>query len=183
MRAPHQIAIVAWLCALLLLLLLALLGGCAFAPRQGTHSSTANGTPTTATPTNVTPIEITDLGAFRARLTAAFTTDGWNALAPLLSPQLTFQGPDTGGAQALTPAATHDLSLVYAAQQPWSPAPQSQLDRHACYGGTTPSAEQIGFDGHGGYFVLLGLARWQGYWVVSWAFADPLGSADACNGG
>lgn len=170
-------------------LLVILLAGCADAG-TGTASTglvAASATPVaTTTPSSlpsVTPIIITDLSAFRQQLTAALGSGSWERRAPLLSPQLTFQRPSAGGAKIEMPAAAQDLKTVITGNTPWRQAAQREVDIHSCYAGTTPKSQQMGFDGGTGIFLLVGIGQWRGYWVVAWAFEDPLGGGDGCSEG
>ncbi|HEU5439512.1 MAG TPA: hypothetical protein VFU88_09500 [Ktedonobacterales bacterium] len=174
----------------LLLVILATLAGCADAGGAGTASTgrvSATTTPAaTTTPSSlpsVTPIIITDLGAFRQQLTGALGSGSWERFAPLLSPQLTFQRPSAGGAKIEMPAAAQDLKSVISSNTPWRQAAQREVDIHSCYAGTTPKNQQMGFDGGTGIFLLVGIGRWQGYWVVAWVFEDPLGGGNGCSEG
>jgi hypothetical protein len=150
------------------------------ATRTATRAPTAtvalrpSGTPT------ATPIAITDLAAFRQRLGDAFTSNAWANVSPLLSPGFSYQGTNSGGARLVMPDSATDLQGVYANGGPWSQSAQYEVDIHSCFAGDTPSGQQIGFDGGGGSFMLLGMDRYQGYWVVAWAFQDPLGGGDGC---
>lgn len=170
--------------ALTLALLLAACSG-AMAHQNPTPSVTATSTPRptptspSGTPT-ATPLAITDLGAFRQRLTDAFTSNKWANLAPLLSLQFSYQGTNSGGARLVMPDSAQDLQGVYSNGGPWSQSAQYEVDIHSCFAGGTPFNQQIGFDGGGGSFILLGAERYQGYWVVAWAFQDPLGGGDGC---
>jgi hypothetical protein len=126
------------------------------------------------------PIAITDLAAFRQRLADAFTSNAWANVSPLLSPGFSYQGTNSGGARLVMPDSATDLQGVYANGGPWGQSAQYEVDIHSCFAGDTPSGQQIGFDGGGGSFMLLGMDRYQGYWVVAWAFQDPLGGGDGC---
>jgi hypothetical protein len=179
-----------WPAALLACAALALLlAGCS-ALRAGqqtapaaTQTATSSGptaTPRSTAPPSPTAVQITDLGAFRQKLSASYTSNHWENVNPLLSPNFSFQGTDSGGAQLVMPASAHDLKQLFTSEGAWTQAPDWQVANHKCFAGTTPFAQQLGFDGDGGSFVLLGVERWQGYWVVAWAFQDPLGGSNAC---
>jgi hypothetical protein len=142
-----------------------------------------SGTPTPTATIGPTPVAITDLNAFRARLASAFQSNTWGKLAPLLSPAFSFQGLNSGGSSLEMPDSAHDLHDLYASGGPWSQSAQYEVTNHYCYGGGTPTSQQMGFDGGSGNFILVGIARWQGYWVVAWAFQDPLGGSDGCASG
>jgi hypothetical protein len=173
------------LCALALALALAACGS-AKANQTSATSATRTATPTptaTARPSGTpiaTPIAITDLATFRQKLADAFTSNTWANVSPLLSPGFSYQGTNSGGARLVMPDSATDLHGVYANGGPWSQSAQYEVDIHSCFAGDTPSGQQIGFDGGGGSFMLLGMDRYQGYWVVVWAFQDPLGGGDGC---
>ena len=177
------------LAALTLALLLSACGS-AKANQAPTHGATAGATtPASATatatarpagPPTPTPIAIADLDAFRQRLSDAFTSNTWSNVAPLLSPQFSYQGTNSGGARLVMPDSAQDLQDVYANGGPWSQSAQYEVDIHSCFAGDTPSGQQIGFDGGGGSFLLIGMDKYQGYWAVAWAFQDPLGGGDGC---
>ncbi|HZC78216.1 MAG TPA: hypothetical protein VE258_10725 [Ktedonobacterales bacterium] len=166
-----------------------LLAGCS-ASRAGqqtapaaTQTATSSGptaTPRSTAPPSPTAVQITDLGAFRQKLSTSYTSNHWENVNPLLSPNFSFQGTDSGGAQLVMPASAHDLKQLFTSEGAWTQAPDWQVANHKCFAGATPVAQQMGFDGDGGSFVLLGVERWQGYWVVAWAFQDPLGGYNAC---
>jgi hypothetical protein len=146
-------------------------------PRQ---TATATATPRPSGTPTAMPIAITDLAAFRQRLADAFTSNAWANVSPLLSPGFSYQGTNSGGARLVMPDSATDLQGVYANGGPWGQSAQYEVDIHSCFAGDTPSGQQIGFDGGGGSFMLLGMDRYQGYWVVAWAFQDPLGGGDGC---
>ncbi|MGH2486517.1 MAG: hypothetical protein ACRDHE_10935 [Ktedonobacterales bacterium] len=175
------------LVALALALILAACGGVK-ASQSPTASATAAHVATLAptatvrpagTPT-ATPIAITDLATFRQKIIDAFTGNTWASVAPLLSPAFSYQGTNSGGARLVMPDSATDLQGVYTGGGPWSQSAQYEVDIHSCFAGDTPTAQQIGFDGGAGSFILLGMDRYQGYWVVAWAFQDPLGGGDGC---
>lgn len=179
------------LAALALALALLLLAACgsAKAHQAPTHSatpvSTASLAPATATPRpsgspTATPLVITDLDTFRQRLSDAFTSNTWANVAPLLSPQFSYQGTNSGGARLVMPDSGQDLQDIYANGGPWSQSAQYEVDIHSCFAGGTPADQQIGFDGGAGSFLLIGMEKYQGYWAVAWAFQDPLGGGDGC---
>ena len=181
-----------WLAQGALMLALLLLAACsgAKAHQAALHSATTSTTPSAAaTPTATprlsgppapTPIAITDLDTFRQRLSDAFTSNTWANVALLLSPQFSYQGTNSGGARLVMPDSAQDLQNLYANGGPWGQSAQYEVDIHSCFAGDTPSSQQIGFDGGGGSFLLIGMDKYQGYWVVAWAFQDPLGGGDGC---
>lgn len=182
----HRTAPLLPLLALPLVFVLAL---AACSPAQSGQSSAAL-TPASATvatstahpssPPSPTPIAITDLSAFRQKLSTAFSTNTWSNVAPLLSPNFSFIGTDTSASHMVMPASAHDMQQLYSTQGPWSQSSQYEVDIRDCIAGPTPKPQQIGFDGGGGSFILVGIGRWQNYWVVAWAYQDPLGGYNAC---
>ncbi len=176
-----------------LLALVVVLAGCSTvsattaATAASTRTPAIAGSPTATagptTPPGPTPIAITDLGTFRQKLTSAFTSNTWSKVAPLLSPSFSFQGLNSGGARLVMPDSANDMRQVYSTQGPWNQSAQYEVNIHYCYSGGTPASQQIGFDGGNGPFILLGLERWQGYWVVAWGYEDPLGGSDGCSAG
>jgi len=133
----------------------------------------------TATPGN-SFVQMTDLGGFRNQLSAAFSSDNWSKVTPFLSPEFSFQGVNSGGNRMLMPDSEIDLSMLYKSQGHWSQSSEHQVAIHFCDAGSTPLNQQMGFDGGGGSFILVGIDRWQGFWLVFWAFQDPNGGGDAC---
>ena len=176
------------LLALPLMLLLALAACSPAQLGQGSTSATpppattavATSTARPAGPPSPTPIAITDLNAFRQKLSSAVSTNKWSNVAPLLSPNFSFVGTDTTASQLVMPASAHDMQQLYNSQGPWSQSDQYAVDVHDCFAGPTPKDQQIGFDGGGGSFILIGIGHWQNYWVVAWAFQDPLGGYHPC---
>ncbi len=174
---------------LLALPLVVLLALAACSPAQAGQSSatlppasTAGATATTrpaGTPPP-TPIAITDLSAFRQKLSTAFSTNTWKNVAPLLSPNFSFIGTDTNASGMVMPISARDMQQLYSTQGPWTQSSQYEVDIRDCIAGPTPKQQQIGFDGGGGSFILVGIGRWQNYWVVAWAYQDPLGGYNAC---
>jgi hypothetical protein len=178
--------------ALLLVALLLGLAGCggaqvnqtvASATSTATVQPATTATPRPTVPAGPPPVRITDLTTFRQQLSVAFTSNTWSKVTPLLSPQFSFQGLDSGGARMEMPDSAADLQRLYTRGGPWSQASQYEVEVHSCYAGSTPASQQLGFDGGGGSFILVGMDRWQGYWVVAWAFQDPLGGYDGCASG
>jgi hypothetical protein len=169
-----------------LLVLLPALAGCAnessgYLPTSGASPGiTQQGTGTaTATPGN-SFVEVTDLAGFRNQLAAAYSSNNWSRVSPFLSPEFSFQGANSGGNRMLMPDSAIDLSMLYKSQGSWSQASEHQVAIHFCDAGSTPLDQQMGFDGGGGSFILVGIDRWQGFWLVFWAFQDPNGGGDAC---
>lgn len=146
-------------------------------------STSPDGTPSPTATSGAAPVEITDLSAFRVKLAAAFQSNTWAKVAPLLSPAFSFQGLNSGGAGLEMPDSANDLRSLYTSGGPWTQGSQYEVNVHSCYAGSTPTSQQMGFDGGSGNFILTGITRWQGYWVVAWAFQDPLGGSDACANG
>ncbi|HLJ81573.1 MAG TPA: hypothetical protein VKT52_08815 [Ktedonobacterales bacterium] len=146
-------------------------------------STSLAGTPAATTTIGPTPVQITDLNTFRAKLADAFQSNTWAKVAPLLSPAFSFQGLNSGGASLEMPDSASDLQNLYTGGGPWSQSAQYEVNIHYCYAGSTPTGQQMGFDGGSGNFILAGIERWQGYWVIAWAFQDPLGGSDACANG
>jgi len=175
--------------ALLAAALLALtLGGCAgasagTAPTPIPTATVVSGTPTSTATIGPTPVQIAALSDFRAKLAGAFQSNTWAKVAPLLSPAFSFQGLNSGGASLEMPDSANDLHALYGSGGPWTQSAQYEVNIHYCYAGGTPTNQQMGFDGGSGNFILVGVAHWQGYWVVAWAFQDPLGGSDACANG
>jgi hypothetical protein len=136
--------------------------------------------PTTATPSGLDNVDITNLTSFRQQLSAVFSKDNWTLVGRFLSPGFTFQGPDTGGNSIEMPDSEAKLRAVYAGSGRWTEASLHQVKIHFCDAGYTPLNQQMGFNGSGGSFLLLGIDLWQGAWLVFWAFQDPTGGNDAC---
>lgn len=127
-----------------------------------------------------TPIQITDLGQFRQKFQDAFGSGKWSNVAPLLSPNFSFQSPHAGS-HLLMPYSIQNLQTVFEGGGPWVDSGY-YTSFFSCYAGTTPSNQIVGYIGHGGdyggAFLMFGLAKWQGYWVVGWGFDDPVGPGD-----
>ncbi|MGO8949946.1 MAG: hypothetical protein ACLQUY_20280 [Ktedonobacterales bacterium] len=174
--------------------LLVVLAGCAQASARSrgattpqasatSHRAAPAGTATPSGPTAVagpTYVQITDLNTFQDQLSAAFAKNDWSVVAQFLSPDFAFQGLDSGGNRMVMPDSAADLSSLYESQGPWTQASVYEVQIHFCDAGNTPVDQQMGFDGNGGSFILVGIERWQGVWLVSWGFQDPLGGGDAC---
>jgi hypothetical protein len=167
---------------------LLLLAACS-APTVKT-SATAAATAATATHTPLatstpapTPVAITNLGAFRSALGSAFTGGKWEQIVPLLSPAFTFQATNVGGTRIVMPQSLEQFKQAYAGGGGWS-VPDGSWDDPAqvlwCDSGSTPANQLMGYLGHDGSWVLLGLGRWQGYWVLAWAYQDPIGATGEC---
>jgi hypothetical protein len=170
----------------MMLVLLPALAGCAnegsrYLPTIATSpdASQQGAGAETATPGN-SYVEVTDLDSFRHQLSAAFSSNNWSEVSRFFSPEFSFQGVNSGGNRMLMPDSEIDFSTLYKSQGPWSPSSPHQVAIHFCDAGSTPLDQQMGFDGGGGSFVLVGIDRWQGFWLVFWAFQDPNGGGDAC---
>ena len=186
----HGRAAVGWSAAAILAVLI-LLAGCS-TTGAGTKSTTSRAlaanhqtTPTAATATSTATngtsyVQITDLNSFRAQLSAAFSQSNWSKVAQFLSPDFSFQGLDSGGNRMIMPDSAADFDMLYKSQGPWSQASLYEVQIHFCDAGNTPINQQVGFDGNGGSFILMGIDRWQGVWLISWGFQDPNGGGDAC---
>jgi hypothetical protein len=165
------------------LIALVVLAGCASAGGRPSVTPAASPTATHAPLPTSTPaptvVAITDLGQFRQALASAFTSGTWSKVGALLSPAFTYQGAGTGGAQIEMPQSAQQLKQSYGAGGGWSQS-QRPIDILQCDAGNTPQSQQMGFAGNDGSYVLLGLARWQGYWVTQWAYRDPIGESGAC---
>ena len=165
------------------LIALVVLAGCASAGTRTSVTPAASPTITHAPLATSTPaptvVAITDLVQFRQALASAFTSGTWPKVAALLSPAFTYQGAGAGGAQIEMPQSAQQLKQAYGAGGGWSQS-QRPIDILQCDAGNTPQSQQMGFAGSGGSYVLLGLARWQGYWVAQWAYRDPIGESGAC---
>lgn len=168
-----------------LVALVALLAACASAPTTAhVATKTAAAPPATVpagpTPTLApTPVAITDLNAFRTRLVNAYSGNHWTRVAPLLSPQFSFQ-TEYAGSQLLMPTSLANLQHEYGRGEPWSASSDYEMSVLSCYSENTPASQVIGFDGSDGHIVLFGINKYQGYWVVSWGFDDPIGQAGFC---
>jgi hypothetical protein len=144
--------------------------------RHGAQTST----PTATVPSGPAYVQIGNLNGFRQQLSTAFSKNNWSSVAQFLSPAFSFQGLDSGGNQMIMPDSEIDFSRLYKSGGPWTQAAQYEVDIHFCDAGNTPISQQMGFDGNGGSFILIGIERWQGVWLVSWAFQDPNGGYDGC---
>jgi hypothetical protein len=144
--------------------------------QQGTGGSTAQATATSGN----SYVEVADLGSFRHQLSLAFSSDNWSEASQFLSPEFSFQGANSGGNRMIMPDSEIDFSALYKSQAHWSQSSGRQVTIHFCDAGITPLDQQMGFDGGGGSFLLVGIDRWQGFWLVFWAFQDPNGGGDAC---
>jgi hypothetical protein len=184
----HSRACIGWSAAAIVAVLM-LLAGCS-TTGAGAKSTTSRAlaanhhtTPTAATSTAIgggSYVQITDLNSFREQLSAAFTQKNWSKVAQFLSPAFSFQGLDSGGNRMIMPDSAADFDMLYKSQGPWSQASLYEVQIHFCDAGNTPINQQLGFDGNGGSFILMGIDRWQGVWLVSWSFQDPNGGGDAC---
>lgn len=176
-------------CALFgVLVVLLALAGCA----SGNGATGAHATPTASPTTPAAPVatatpglpavQITDLGEFRQRLSAAVTSGSWDRVAPLLSPAFSFQGESTGGGKLVMPGAATEFAAFYTGNAPWAPQDQGSIGVYRCFSGTTPPQQLIAFKGGNGWMALIGIERWQGYWVVAWAFQNLQGGPGTCAG-
>lgn len=148
-------------------------------------STSQRGTPgsipqATATSTGPAYVDITNLTSFRQQFSAAFSKNNWTLVSRFLSPEFTFQGPDSGGNSIEMPDSEAELRALYTGQGRWTTASLHQVKIHFCDAGYTPLNQQMGFDGGRGSFILVGIDLWQGVWLVFWAFQDPTGGNDAC---
>ena len=147
-------------------------------------TTVASPTTTQVAPSTATPIStvaaITDLNAFRATLTAAFTGGKWAPIAPLLSPAFTFAGASTGGSQLIMPAAATEFNTLYTANLSWTPQSSSLLPLYSCFAGNTPNNQLMLFGGANNVLAMVGIQRWQGYWVLAWAFQNTRDSSGYC---
>jgi hypothetical protein len=182
-------------CAVVVCAALLALAGCASASAGSTGGITpqvsatgqhGGAQTTTSTPQSTTVpsgpayVQIANLSNFRQQLSMAFAKNNWSGVAQFLSPAFSFQGLDSGGNQMIMPDSEIDFSRLYKSGGPWTPAAQYEVEIHFCDAGNTPINQQIGFDGNRGSFILVGIERWQGVWLVAWAFQDPNGGYDGC---
>lgn len=161
--------------------------GCAAqAKTSASPTSTAKATPTisptigpTATPAPPA-LQITDLGQFEQKLAGAITSNSWAKVTPFLSPQFSLEWRGAGS-HLLIPYSIQNMHTIYQNGGGWVTSDYYK-DFFSCYDGTTPANQVLGFLGNGGNyggdFLMLGMAQWQGYWVVGWGFDDPLGASD-----
>ena len=180
--APQWTAVLALACVAALVV-----SGCASQAgakptATGTVKAAATTSPTvgaTVTPA-ATPIEITDLGQFRSKLQSAVYSGKWPNLVPLLSPEFSFQSPHAGS-HLLMPYSIQNLRIVFEGGGSWVDGGY-YTNFFSCYAGNTPGNQVLGFLGnggnYGGAFLLFGVQKWQGYWVVSWGFDNPIGPND-----
>ncbi|HKT37800.1 MAG TPA: hypothetical protein VJR48_05470 [Ktedonobacterales bacterium] len=148
-----------------------------------TTTMTTGATTTPSGPPAPTPVAITDLTTFRQKLAAAVSSNNWAQVAPLLSPDFSFQGPTSGGARLIMPGAGQDFKGYYKGAGGWSQAADWEVSVHYCFAGNLPANQQMGFDAGDGVFMLAGIEKWQGYWVLAWAFIDSMGGGNACMSG
>jgi hypothetical protein len=132
-------------------------------------------------------VAIADLGTFRQKLAAAFTSGKWLSVQPLLSPNFSFQPPfqtaqKLGSSHLFPPDSLTNLKTSLAAGNPWSPGSDYDLSNHVCYTGNTALSQVVGFDGNNGHYIMFGVERWQGYWVTAWGFEDSEGGWYQCIG-
>jgi hypothetical protein len=149
--------------------------------QHGGGQSTGTPVATTTVPSGPAFVQISNLNSFRQQLSTAFSKkNNWTGVVQFLSPSFSFQGLDSGGNQMIMPDSEIDFSRLYKSGGPWTTAAQYEVAIHFCDAGNTPINQQMGFDGNGGSFILVGIERWQGVWLVSWAFQDPNGGYDGC---
>lgn len=177
-------------CAAILLVL-------AFAACNGASAHGSAATPTATTPTAPTraatpqptvaagpPLaHVANLTTFRQKVAIAFETNTWSNVAPLISPDFSFQGINSGGASLVMPDSETDVRRLYTNGGPWTQSAQWEVSVHSCYAWGTPTSQQMGFDGGSGNFILIGIVPWKGGWLIGWAFQDPLGGSDGCASG
>lgn len=173
-----------WRVAPLALAALLLLPGCSTTGSRVSFTPVASPTEThvllpTSTPAP-TVIAITDLTTFRTSLAAAFAGGKWAPLAALMSPSFTFQGTNTGGAQLVMPDAGAEFNTLYTANLAWSQQDSGLLHLYTCFAGNTPSSQLMLFGGGNDVLVMVGIQRWQGYWVLAWAFQNKRDSSGYC---
>lgn len=191
-RSRSGPALARWVFPAALACVLVVTVGCAASPPvSGAQTPTAAPSPTvtvgpTATPAP-TPVAIADLGTFRQKFAAAFTSGKWSSVQPLLSPNFSFQPPfqtaqKTGSSHLFPPDSLTNLKTSLANGNPWSPGSDYDLSNHVCYTGNTPLSQVIGFDGNDGHYIMFGIGRWQGYWVTAWGFEDSEGGWYQCIG-
>src|SRR5579859_181324 len=135
------------------------LAACATQPGSGagqTPGATTTATQPAATATGPTatpaptPVQIADLATFRQQFAAAFTSNQWAKVQGLLSPNFSFQNGAPGtaaGSHALMPDSARYLQTSFQKGGGWSQGSTGELSAHFCYAGTTPIAQQIGFNG------------------------------------
>jgi hypothetical protein len=182
-RGGKAVGLAGMVGALLLAGMLGVLTACARPGTEGQRGGTAATTPLhgplptyTSAPT---PVAITDLGQFRRRVSAAMTSGTWAQVAPLLGPAFSFQGLDSGSGELEMPGSAQNFQKLYGAAGHWVQSSRP-VDILSCDTGSTPRSQQMGFAGGDGSYLLVGLTRWQGYWVLGWAFQDPIGEAGGC---
>lgn len=144
-----------------------------------------------AQPTNMPApalAQIADLSQFRQQLADAMTSGSWDRMAPLISPAFSFQtaldflDPQLAGRLVLAPDAASGLQTLYTSAGGWSL--NGDVARAlGCYGGGHPADQLLGFSNGGADWLLLGFDRWQGYWLVSWAYQDSTGWNGRCLAG
>jgi hypothetical protein len=178
-------------CAVVVCVALLVLAGCSSASAGSIGGATPQvsatrphgvqtSTPQATVPSGPAYVQISNLNNFRQQLGTAFSKNKWSGVAQLLSPAFSFQGLDSGGNQMIMPDSEIDFSRLYKSGGPWTQAAQYEVAIHFCDAGNTPINQQMGFDGNGGSFILVGIEHWQGVWLVSWAFQDPNGGYDGC---
>ena len=126
-------------------------------------------------------MEVTNLSSFRHQLSAAFSKNNWSVVSRFLSPEFSFQGVNSGGNRMLMPDSEIDLAYTLQSQGPLvTVITASGRDSLLRCGFYTHSTSKWVSTAVGGSFILVGIDRWQGFWLVFWAFQDPNGGGDAC---
>jgi hypothetical protein len=169
------------LAALLLLLAACSSAGTKVSATAATSPTATRAAQATATPA-ATVVAIADLNTFRTTLAAAFMGGAWPQVAALMSPAFTFEGTGTGGTQLVMPTAGSEFNTLYTSNLSWSQQDASRLSLYRCFAGSTPDAQLMLFRGKAANNVLamVGIQRWQGYWVLAWAFQDTADSSGYC---
>jgi len=78
------------------------------------------------------------------------------------------------------PAAGAKFNTLFTSNLSWSQRETSQLSRYRCFAGSTPDAQLMLFGGSNNVLAMVGIQRWQGYWVLAWAFQDTADSSGYC---
>ncbi len=186
-RAGARLHASTWLTvSSLALATLLLLSACSSAGTQGRATPATSPTATQTAQATSTPaatvVAITDLTTFRTTLAAAFTGGAWPRVAVLMSPAFTFEGTGTGGAQIVMPAAGAGFNTLYNSNLSWSQQGASGLSLYRCFAGNTPDAQLMLFRGKAvnNVLAMVGIQRWQGYWVLAWVFQNTADSSGDC---
>ena len=104
--------------------------------QQGTPGSIPQAT---ATSTGPAYVDITNLTSFRQQFSAAFSKNNWSLVSRFLSPEFSFQGPDSGGNRMEMPDSEAELSCALTRARAVVPASQHQVEIHFCDAGYTPT--------------------------------------------